>query len=146
MQCLRASAIRLLSRRPLARGKATLPDLPYDYNALEPVISAEIVQVHHGKHHNAYVNNFNAAEEKLAEAVQKGDVVAQVALQNAFRFNAGGHVNHSIMWQNLCNAKDSGEPSKELAEALKRDFGSVDAMKTQVDLYTSRQNFLYDYR
>lgn len=129
MQCLRP--VRFLSR-VLTRAKATLPDLPYDFNALEPVISAEIVQVHYGKHHQAYVNNFNAAEEKLQEAVQKVDLVGQVAVQNAFRFNAGGHLNHSIMWSNLCSAKDSGEPSKELAEALKRDFGSVDAMKQQV--------------
>jgi len=54
------------------RAKHTLPDLPYDYNALEPVISAEILQVHHGKHHAAYVNNLNIAEEKLAEAQAKG--------------------------------------------------------------------------
>ena len=54
------------------RGKATLPDLPYDYNALEPVISAEIMQLHHSKHHQTYVNNYNVAQEKLADAVAKG--------------------------------------------------------------------------
>ena len=55
-----------------AKAKSSLPDLPYDYNALEPVISAEIMQLHHSKHHQTYVNNFNVAEEKLADAVAKG--------------------------------------------------------------------------
>lgn len=75
------SARQIASRvllRPLtatttsAKGKCTLPDLPYDYNALEPVITAEIMQLHHSKHHQTYVNNYNVAEEKLADAVAKG--------------------------------------------------------------------------
>ena len=64
-----------------ARSKHTLPDLPYDYNALEPVISAEIMQLHHSKHHNTYVTNLNVAEEKLAEAVAKSDVSTAISLQ-----------------------------------------------------------------
>jgi len=123
-------SMRYASRAVLSRGKATLPDLPYDYNALEPVISAEIMQLHHGKHHNTYVTNLNVAHEKLQEAVAKGDTSAAIALQPAIRFNGGGHINHSIFWQNL--SKDGGEPSKELMDAIKKDFGSVDAMKEKV--------------
>merc|ERR1711884_680831 len=89
------------------RGKATLPDLPYDYNALEPVISAEIMQLHHSKHHQTYVNNLNAAEEKLAEASAKNDVSAIIGLQGAIKFNGGGHINHSIFWKNLCSKGDA---------------------------------------
>ena len=81
------------------RGKHTLPDLPYDYNALEPVISAEIMQLHHSKHHATYVNNLNVAEEKLAEAVAKDDVSTVIGLHGALKFNGGGHLNHSIFWQ-----------------------------------------------
>ena len=81
------------------RGKHSLPDLPYDYNALEPVISAEIMQLHHSKHHATYVNNLNVAEEKLAEAVAKEDVSTVIGLHGALKFNGGGHLNHSIFWQ-----------------------------------------------
>ena len=68
------------------RSKHTLPDLPYDYNALEPVISAEIMQLHHSKHHATYVNNLNVAEEKLAEAVTKSDVSSAIGLQVDSKF------------------------------------------------------------
>merc|ERR1712080_483004 len=112
-------------------GTHTLPDLPYDYNALEPVISAEIMQLHHSKHHNTYVTNLNVAEEKMSDAMAKGDVSAQIALQGALKFNGGGHLNHSIFWQNLCPG-GSGEPSGALAEAITRDFGSFEAMKKAV--------------
>ena len=81
------------------RTKHSLPDLPYDYNALEPVISAEIMQLHHSKHHATYVNNLNVAEEKLSEAVAKNDVSTVIGLQGALKFNGGGHLNHSIFWQ-----------------------------------------------
>ena len=114
-----------------ARSKHSLPDLAYDYNALEPVISAEIMQLHHSKHHQTYVNNLNVAEEKLAEAVAKNDVSTVISLQGALKFNGGGHLNHSIFWQNLCPG-GSGEPTGALAEAINRDFGSFDAMKTKL--------------
>lgn len=114
------------------RTKATLPDLMYDYNALEPVISAEIMQLHHSKHHNAYVTNFNVAAEKAAEAASKNDISAAIALQPALRFNGGGHINHSIFWQNLAPVAKCGEPTSELAGAIQRDFGSMDAMKERV--------------
>lgn len=118
-----------------ARAKHTLPDLPYDYNALEPTISAEIMQLHHSKHHQTYVNNLNVTEEKLQEALAKGDVKTAIALEPALRFNGGGHINHSIFWQNL-SPNGGGEPSGALFEAIKRDFGSVEAMKAALSAST----------
>lgn len=126
--CVRCNAAALGG--VAARLKHTLPDMPYDYGALEPYISAEIMQLHHSKHHQAYVNNLNIAEEKLAEAEAKGDVSAMIALQPALRFNGGGHINHSIFWQNL--SKDGGEPSGDLLNAINRDFGSVADMQTKL--------------
>lgn len=68
----------------------TLPDLPYDYSALEPVISGEIMELHHKKHHQTYVNSFNALAEQFGEAEQKGDVAKLIALQGGIKFNGGG--------------------------------------------------------
>jgi Fe-Mn family superoxide dismutase len=115
----------------LSRNKHTLPDLPYDYNALEPVISAEIMKIHHQKHHNTYVTNLNEAEEKAQEALHKGCANMQIKAQSAIRFNGGGHINHSIFWTNLA-PKSGGEPSGQLMEAIKRDFGSFDQFKTKL--------------
>lgn len=107
-----------------------LPDLPYDFSALEPVISAEIMQLHYSKHHNAYVTNLNAALEKYHDAESKGDIAAMIALQQAIKFNGGGHVNHSIFWTNLAPiSKGGGEaPKGDLAHALQTEFGSVDTL------------------
>uniref|UniRef100_A0A914HG15 Superoxide dismutase n=1 Tax=Globodera rostochiensis TaxID=31243 RepID=A0A914HG15_GLORO len=120
--------------RPLMsiqREKHALPDLPYDYNALEPVISAEIMQLHHQKHHATYVNALNAVEEKTQEALAKGDVRSAIQLQPLLKFNGGGHINHSILWTVL--AKDSGGgPGKELLKAIERDFGSLQKMQEKV--------------
>lgn len=103
-RCLRT----LISKRT----KYTLPDLPYDYNALEPVISAEIMQLHHQKHHQAYVNNLNIALEKADAAKQGDDLNSLVNLQQQIKFNGGGHLNHSIFWKNLCPPSQAkGQPS-----------------------------------
>jgi len=107
--------------------KHTLPDLPYDYGALEPTISAEIMQLHHSKHHATYVNNLNIAEEKLAEATAKGDVKSMIALAPAIKFNGGGHINHSIFWHNL--SANGGEPQGDLLSAIKSDFGSLENLQ-----------------
>lgn len=112
------------------RLKHTLPDLPYDFNALEPVISAEIMKLHYTKHHATYVANLNAAEEKLAAAVGKNDISTIIALQPALKFNGGGHINHSIFWKNL--SPKGGEPEGDLLEALKVNFGSFESFKTQL--------------
>uniref|UniRef100_F6PSK1 Superoxide dismutase [Mn], mitochondrial n=2 Tax=Callithrix jacchus TaxID=9483 RepID=F6PSK1_CALJA len=114
-----------------SRQKHSLPDLPYDYGALEPHINAQIMQLHHSKHHAAYVNNLNDTEEKYKEALAKGDVTAQIALQPALKFNGGGHINHSIFWTNL-SPDGGGEPKGELLEAIKRDFGSFDKFKEKL--------------
>merc|ERR1712107_456536 len=135
-------ALRGLARlRPLttsttaSKAQHTLPDLPYDYNALEPVISAEITQIHHSKHHQTYVNNLNMVEEKLSDAVAKNDVSSVIGLHGALKFNGGGHLNHSIFWQNLCPG-GSGEPEGDLEAAIVRDFGSVAAMKEKLSAST----------
>ncbi|MCB1114783.1 MAG: superoxide dismutase [Chlamydiia bacterium] len=111
--------------------KFELPDLPYDFNALEPVISAEIMQLHWDKHHRAYVNNLNAALEKYADAEGKKDLAAMLALQSAINFNGGGNVNHTIFWTNLApQNKGGGEPpSGKLADAINAEFGSLDKFK-----------------
>jgi Fe-Mn family superoxide dismutase len=106
-----------------------LPELPYDFSALEPVISAEIMHLHYSKHHQGYVTNLNVALEKYHEAETKGDIAAMIGLQQAIKFNGGGHVNHSIFWANLApeNAGGGGVPKEELSRALQAEFGSVDA-------------------
>jgi hypothetical protein len=104
---LRSAAARARASAPAARGLVTavLPDLPYDFGALQPVVSDEIMALHHGKHHAAYVANFNVALAQYAEAEAKGDVGRMIALQPSLKFNGGGHVNHSIFWKNLCPPK-----------------------------------------
>ena len=105
-----------------------LPDMPYDFNELEPVISAQIMEIHYTKHHQAYVTNLNAALEKYLEAEKNSDIGAMIALQPAIKFNGGGHINHSIFWTNLAPVgKGGGEPPKgHLAHAIEKPFGSLD--------------------
>eukprot|EP00051_Salpingoeca_urceolata_P026476 m.477438 g.477438 ORF g.477438 m.477438 type:complete len:233 (-) comp20845_c0_seq1:155-853(-) len=114
-----------------ARGKHTLPDLPYDYNALEPVVSAEIMEIHHAKHHQTYVNNLNALEEQHAEAVGTGDIAKVISLQGGLKFNGGGHINHTIFWTNLAPSSQGGgdEPTGDLLSAINKDFGSLDKFR-----------------
>jgi Fe-Mn family superoxide dismutase len=113
-------------------GKATLPDLPYDYNALEPHISADIMQLHHSKHHQTYVNNYNLAEEKLAEAVHAGDTSKIISLQAALRFNGGGHLNHSIFWSNLSPSGGELDSQSELSALIAASFGSFGEMRARL--------------
>lgn len=103
-------------------------DLPYDFNALEPVISGEIMELHYTKHHATYVKNLNDALEKYHAAEAKQDLQTMIALQKAIKFNGGGHVNHSIFWTNLApvGKGGGGEPKGALAEAIKEKFGSVE--------------------
>ncbi|CAL9048289.1 superoxide dismutase [Mn], mitochondrial [Musa acuminata AAA Group] len=109
---------------------AALPDLEYDYGALEPAISGEIMRLHHQKHHKAYVSNYNDALEKLDAAMAKGDVPAVVRLQSAIKFNGGGHINHSIFWKNLKPVNEGGgePPHATLGWAIDTDFGSLEAL------------------
>jgi superoxide dismutase, Fe-Mn family len=107
-----------------------LQDLPYDFSALEPVISAEIMTLHYTKHHQTYLNNLNAALEKYAQAEKDHDLASMIALQQAIRFNGGGHVNHSIFWTNLAPiGKGGGEmPKGALLHAIQHDFGSAEVL------------------
>ncbi len=103
----------------------TLPELTYDYSALEPSISGTIMELHHGKHHQAYVTGANTALASLAEARDKGDLGAVNKLEKDLAFNLGGHVNHSIFWTNL--SPDGGDkPTGDLASAIDDNFGSFD--------------------
>ena len=106
----------------------TLPELPYDYAALEPHISGKIMELHHDKHHAAYVAGANAALEALAAAREAGDLAAINLWEKNLAFNLGGHTNHSIFWKNL-SPNGGGQPTGALAEAIDRDFGSFDAFK-----------------
>ncbi|MDR2454286.1 MAG: superoxide dismutase [Bifidobacteriaceae bacterium] len=108
----------------------TLPELPYDYSALEPHISGKIMQLHHGKHHAAYVAGANAALEQLAQARASGDYAALPKLEKDLAFNVAGHANHTVFWQNL-TPDSPGAPDGALASAIKADFGSFEAFKAQ---------------
>lgn len=115
-----------------------LPELPYSFDALEPVISAEIMELHYSKHHKGYVTNLNAALEKYHEAESKNDVAQMIALQSAIKFNGGGHINHSIFWTILApiSKGGGGVPSGALAKMIERDFGSFDAFKERFNTAT----------
>jgi Fe-Mn family superoxide dismutase len=106
----------------------SLPDLDYDYSALAPHISARVMELHHSKHHQAYVTGANAALEQLEEARASGDLRNVNKLEKDLAFNLGGHVNHSVFWKNL-SPDGGGRPEGELASALDDAFGSFDAFK-----------------
>lgn len=114
----------------------TLPDLPYPHNALEPHIDAKTMEIHHGKHHAAYVNNVNAAiagtqfenmsVEDLLRSINEVPADKRTAVQN----NGGGHANHTLFW-NIMSPNGGGAPSGELANAINSKFGSFDDFKKQ---------------
>ncbi|EGE00252.1 superoxide dismutase [Trichophyton tonsurans CBS 112818] len=111
--------------------KVTLPDLPYDYGALEPAISGKIMELHHSKHHQTYVNSYNDAVEKLASAQGKADIQTQVSLQALTNFHGGGHINHSLFWENLAPKNSGGgePPSGALAKAIDESFGGLESFQ-----------------
>ncbi|KAG6901701.1 hypothetical protein C0995_009031 [Termitomyces sp. Mi166 len=144
-----------ISRTFAARASAlhTLPDLPYAYNvsemklvhqpevlmmiqALEPFISAEIMTLHHTKHHQTYVNGLNAAEEAYSKAESTKE---KIALHAALKFNGGGHINHSLFWKNLAPVSAEGGKLENgsLKSAIERDFGSVEAFKKTFNAKTA---------
>jgi Fe-Mn family superoxide dismutase len=110
-----------------------LPPLPYDYNELEPHYDAETLRLHHDKHHAAYVKGLNTAEEKLAEAREKGDNSLIKYWERSMAFNGSGHILHSIFWTNMApNQSDTPRmPQGEVAEHISKDFGNFDAFKKQ---------------
>jgi Fe-Mn family superoxide dismutase len=114
-----------------------LPPLPYAFDALEPHIDAQTMQIHHGKHHQAYVTNLNAALEKYPELQSKSieDLLRDIAqvpedIRTAVRNNGGGHMNHSAFWKWMA-PKAGGAPTGALADGIKAAFGSFDGFKEQ---------------
>jgi Fe-Mn family superoxide dismutase len=118
---------------------ATLPPLPYGFDALEPTIDAKTMEIHHDKHHQAYVTNFNNAiagkpdlESKSAEELIKSLTSVPEDVRPAVRNNGGGHVNHSLFWTLLApKGKGGGEPAGAVADAIKASFGSFADFKTK---------------
>ena len=113
----------------------TLPDLPYSYDALEPVIDARTMEIHHSKHHQGYVTKANDAlkgtafENETVETVLTKLATVPDNVRNAVRNNAGGHANHSLFWEIMAPKGEGGEPSKGLMDAIVKSFNSFDAMK-----------------
>jgi Fe-Mn family superoxide dismutase len=117
----------------------TLPDLPYPHNALEPHIDARTMEIHHGKHHKAYIDNANAALEKHPALASKSveDLLRDLNavpedIRTAIRNNAGGHANHSLFWT-VMKPNGGGAPSGDLAAGMEKAFKSFDAFKQQFE-------------
>ncbi|ANG66377.1 superoxide dismutase [Chlamydia gallinacea] len=106
----------------------SLPELPYDYADLEPVLSEEIMFLHHQKHHQGYVNNLNDALKKMDLANQQQDLTRIISLEPALRFNGGGHINHSLFWEMLAPIGQGGgtPPKHELLKLIERFWGTFD--------------------
>ncbi|WP_034087106.1 superoxide dismutase [Streptacidiphilus albus] len=119
-------------------GQYTLPDLPYDYSALERAMTGEILELHHSKHHAAYVKGANDTLEQLAEARDKDLLTPAglVGLEKTLAFNLSGHVLHSLFWNNL--SPDGGDrPDGVLADAITENFGSFEAFRKQLTTATT---------
>ncbi|MCX6845837.1 MAG: superoxide dismutase, partial [Verrucomicrobia bacterium] len=138
LSTLAAGAVMLPSRA-MAQAPAafSLPALPFAVNALEPHIDARTMEIHHGKHHAAYVAGLNAALEKAHELKDKSleeiftgiTVVSDESVRTALRNHGGGHWNHSFFWNTLTPAAKSCAPSPELLKAIEASFGSMDDFK-----------------
>lgn len=128
-----STAALLLASLSAFAAPFTLAPLPYASNALEPLIDAKTMEIHHGRHHLAYVNNLNAQIEnfpKLAELSLEQMMQQMSSFNAAVRNNGGGHYNHQLFWQLMAPVGQGGAPSASLAAAIERDFGSLDALKT----------------
>ncbi|PSR77326.1 superoxide dismutase [Coniella lustricola] len=134
---LRSAAARpaTMASTQFVRGKATLPDLSYDYGALEPHISGQIMELHHSKHHQTYVNGLNSALETIGDAEAKGDFTKAATVAPLLNFHGGGHLNHTLFWENLApaNKDGGGEPEGELKKSIDRDFGSFSTFQKQTN-------------
>src|SRR5262249_20132994 len=124
------------TRRRTAEGAGTMtrytfPDLAYDYGALEPHLSGRIMELHHDKHHRAYVEAANEATEKLEEARRTRNFDQIAALERKLAFNLSGHVLHSLFWRNM-TPQGGDVPDGPLGTAITRDFGSFDAFREQI--------------
>jgi len=120
-----------------AKGPFTLPALPYAFDALEPYVDAQTMQIHHDRHHAAYVNNLNNAlashpdwSSKSVEEIVRSLSSVPEAVRTAVRNNGGGHINHSLFWE-IMKKNPDGQPSGELAKAIDKKFGSFTSFKEQ---------------
>ncbi|GAB3087354.1 superoxide dismutase [Nocardioides zeae] len=107
-----------------------LPDLPYDFGALEPYISGAIMELHHDKHHATYVKGVNSTLEQLEEARETSTFTHLTGLEKSLSFHLGGHLNHSIFWPNM-SPHGGDKPTGELAQAIDEFFGSFDQFRAQ---------------
>jgi superoxide dismutase, Fe-Mn family len=114
----------------------TLPDLPYDYAALEPAMTSEILELHHSRHHAAYVKGANDTLEQFADAGESASIVTTVGLEKTLAFNLSGHVLHSIFWRNQ-SPEGGDRPGGDLADALSEHFGSFDAFARRLSTATT---------
>jgi Fe-Mn family superoxide dismutase len=115
----------------MAAGEHVLPDLPYDYDGLEPYIDEQTMRLHHDKHHQGYVDGLNAAEKALAQARNNGDYSDMRQIERSLAFNGSGHFNHTLFWNNMCPPEEQSEPEGNLLKHIEKDFGSVDGLKEQ---------------
>lgn len=152
MRMLMLSLVALLGLAPVAQAADkqdavpasafTVPDLPYAYDALNPVIDTETMKLHHDKHHKSYVDNLNTAVHEYKDLQGKSiEQILQVASKQdaTVRNNAGGHYNHSLYWTLMAPKGKGGTPSKELLAQINKDFGSLDHFKTQFETAGTRQ-------
>ncbi|THX58090.1 manganese and iron superoxide dismutase [Aureobasidium pullulans] len=108
----------------------SLPSLPYAYDALEPAIGAQIMQLHHSKHHQTYITNLNAALTSQLHALISNNLPLQLANQQIITFNGGGHVNHSLFWENLCAASESKvTDAKQVVAEIEKQWGGIEEFK-----------------
>jgi superoxide dismutase, Fe-Mn family len=114
----------------------SLPDLPYDYAALEPSVSGQIMELHHDKHHAAYVAGANATLDRLVNAREDDSYVDIVGLEKTLAFNVSGHVLHSIFWENI-SPDGGGKPDGSLGAAIDESFGSFDKFRAQLTQATN---------
>ena len=108
--------------------KAELPDLPYSVNALEPVLIGEILEIHHGKHHKKYVDEYNLYGQQLYDAMGKGDYASAHKLSEKVKFHSGGHKAHTLYWENLAPVANGGgviDPTSSVAKGITQEWGSV---------------------
>ncbi len=133
---LSASSISSLAAETKPAGPFTLPKLSYGYNALEPVIDAKTMEIHHTKHHQAYIDKLNAEVAKTSGL--KGRTIEQIIgnisnYEPVVRNNAGGHWNHSFFWKLMQSPKNNSEPSPELKAAIEKKFTSLDNFKAEFE-------------
>lgn len=122
-------SVQQMLTQAYVNGEYTLPPLPYDYDALEPHIDAQTMELHHSRHHQAYVNGLNKTLQAIRQTGGDTDPTTLSSLQRDLSFNGGGHVMHTIFWATI-GPNGGGEPEGEIAEAINAQYGSFDAFKS----------------